>query len=496
MIDDNDINLEPDTPDDNKNEKPDIEDLEKSFNQSDDDQEDLNIELPSSDDLNTDLNEDSGLEEIISDPIENFELPGNEEDLSFEPEETETLDDPASQEGSGIEEQIGSDDLDLSNDTEETSDTEESSSMESMALEIGGDDLGGESLPEVPEEDTGIEETGLETGGIDLGIEDSLPETPEEDTGIEETGLETGGIDMGIGDSSPEAQEEDADIEESIQEALKEDLDIGESAVEAPGEEDDLTESLASTELEDTDIKDISQELSSVLDDLEELGDLDGDDVSQETAEDSSIPEPSGGVIDDINDIQQTLEESLDADTGIEDNILEEGLQDTESGQTPLEKGAAEEIAEEAVKETVEKKKSKAPMIFVVLLILAGAGYYFGIHSKAEKKSAPVRKTKPAAARRKKPASANPYVYPGVEIFQKDKNEGITTYVYSSDTGLNAIYRFYLSKMAKMNYTLKSDNFRAGKKYVHLIYSKGTKNCAIVINQRNNKVDTVVSYVE
>ena len=45
-----------------------------------------------------------------------------------------------------------------------------------------------------------------------------------------------------------------------------------------------------------------------------------------------------------------------------------------------------------------------------------------------------------------------------------------------------------------MKYVLKSDDYKTGSKYAHLVFAKEDKGCSVVLRSRDDKVDVVVSY--
>ncbi len=147
-----------------------------------------------------------------------------------------------------------------------------------------------------------------------------------------------------------------------------------------------------------------------------------------------------------------------------------------------------------------KKKKSKLPLILFLLIVIAGALYYF---SSMEKKKEDLIVKKPVIKKQLKETTEviskkiqSPYLYVNAENVQKDISEGIITYVYDTTAELDTMQKYYKQKLVFLEYNLKSEDYKIGNTYAHLIFTKGDKNCSVFLRSRDNKVNVIVSYIE
>ncbi|MBN2407011.1 MAG: hypothetical protein JXJ19_04890 [Elusimicrobia bacterium] len=378
----------------------------------------------------------------------------------------------------------------------------------------------------------------LESGGSQEEENGPEGETdgPEND---EEPALDgLSGIDI---ESGGEKEEEQPDPDEGKQEEEPSPADLSDIELESSGE--------AAAEPGESDEKDAGAEENPALSDLEELGEDKEEPAADESAEKTSASggledldgimigdeEASGGEKDEEEPAARDEDESSQNDIESIDDILSASAAPADKKEEPK-KAAAEEkdpgyipedmedvmIGEEnsAAKEKPAgqkadggtdipgeitkgaemksgKKKGKSSVFLIVLLVLAAAGgayYYFYMGGK---KSAPAVKAveKPVTASREDEKPADPYVYTGVNNFQRDINEGLVTYVYKTDAPLDKVYEYYKNKMISMKYTLKTDKFEQEDKYAHIVFTKNEKDCSILIISKDGKVSAVISFV-
>ena len=171
---------------------------------------------------------------------------------------------------------------------------------------------------------------------------------------------------------------------------------------------------------------------------------------------------------------------------------------DKSAEQPPLPITETTPVFEEDIKP--KKKKSKLPLILFLLIIIAGALYYF---SSMGKKKEDLIVKKPVIKKQVKEATEviskkiqSPYLYVNAENVQKDISEGIITYVYDTTAELDTVQKYYKQKLVFLEYNLKTEDYKTGNTYAHLIFTKGDKNCSVFLRSRDNKVNVIVSYIE
>jgi len=421
---------------------------------------------------------------------------------------------------------------------------EDKADIDEIAKSLGGSEIEQPEEPALPSDDE------FTIPEIDESMSLNPDRLEEDETGPAESQIEKDDSVADPGDISLEG----LDIEEPMIEEENRDTaeDAGEEVSVHGGEAQESGEDVSlvgmdsseessvletetdgsSTEVESDSVLDLEEtDLSAVSFDDEDFS-LDSVEEEKKEEEQSDEIDESSFVIDGTNDLESA--ESLDMDTdqeqeipseidvnisGPEDMIdsvikdddfdkdLEEKIpvseteKQQETGTDTAESGVwEEEPAEEERAGTggdVKKKKKLNIPVIVLIILAVGGGYY--IYSSLFSKPAPPPRTPVRAAAPKtsaKPVVTNKYIYPNSDNVLKDKNEGVLTYIYSTEAGIGALYDFYKGRLSSMKYDTSQDDYSAGVKNAHIVYTKGNSVVAVVLRDRGSSRSVVLSYVE
>jgi hypothetical protein len=487
MDNDFDMNLTPDFSDDgdsNKKDnekKPDIDELASSFTDDQDKSDDnslgiddsgiASIDIPGLDDIGDNISFDEADKSILGEEDPTAESVNIDESLSDEsisldealgvdisndvsPETPAPVDNNSVEPADPTSDSIDLGDISLDSDDINPLNTEPAAPAENASLDIDENaalnidkDIESMSLDSTDNADSAFNDDDLDVQQESSEILDSKIEEPES--------FDLGGIsfDMESEVSEPEATE-------PIQDAAKtEDLNIG-------GVDFNTDESTVSD--------DVVSNIESVLDD--EPFESPVTDEIEDIIVPSDLPAPSTEEISSDTDSEMPVDDS---------SIIDDGGEAVES-LTVVDKE----------KPKRQKGKSKLPQILFLLLLVAGAGYYFLFmkNTKPVAVKTPVRQQLRKTVVKKpslKPVVKieDPYIFSGAGNIQKDVNEGIITYVYDTDATFNDVQEFYRQKIKEFNCVIKMDDFKPGRKYAHLVFSEKGKDYS-------NKVCVVMSHVQ
>ncbi|MDA3793234.1 MAG: hypothetical protein PF545_06245 [Elusimicrobia bacterium] len=497
---------------------------------NDEKNKDLNPELNNEENDNTDNREEKPDIDEVADSI-------NEESQADEnsPENTQE-NSPEKISIPGLDE-LGDKALEKEADKDEAkpapsdeSQTGEPAGDNKESLEKPLENLGDETNKESISDDSPLEEK------EDLQDESESKDLDLNDLSLEddETVAEEESVDIAAGQTKDAAEIPDLDIADDDEEVSETpDLDIANDDEEV-SETPDLDIDIAGEEIsakseesseEETDISDSEEEFETT--DIPDIDFGEVEELDEEEIPPASSPEPEekGPGFEEImadNDLSEDSEikspdaaadfdKELSGKEGLDDvDIPEEPPADLSSSET-FEDSTGDEAGKDIPSEIPDipaepngpppanpKKKSKLFLI-IFLLLIAGVGIWFLFFKGNDEPVQETAKHTPPPAKKETgqiSAGGNPFIFSGAVKLEEDISDGITTYVYEADSGIDELYNYYKSKMKEMGYKTISEDYRRGMSKGHLIYLKGEKSASVLLRGTNQKVTVVVEYIK
>lgn len=306
-----------------------------------------------------------------------------------------------------------------------------------------------------------------------------------------------------------------------------------ESIPEPPSDDEDLSsDPFSSYETEDIEHPDDPQSEQGIinlddfsLDDfsLDDFESLDLEKLDDNQGQDTSLDAPESDPDPDLNDIDEgeispiddpvsldDLEAEISSDedlSGSFDSFDDEPQDseevfpesDTQRGDVDQEEDLTEEILEDKKvsekKQKIIKKKSKAPLL---LILLVGIGLYFygkeyilNIFVSSDRVEAPVS---PSEAFRP-PEPPHPLAHYLASNVNEKVDDGITSITYDAEASVGDVRNYYMEHLPKRDFILtKSEGSDAGDFY-YLVFTRDERNLHIVLRREGTKTSAYLSRI-